>query len=262
MNITKNKSKLLALLMVLASLSFVVGFSSCKQASGGPSTYTVTFDSNGGSSVPSQSVSAGGVVTKPTDPTRTYYDFKGWYKDGTSYDFSSKVNSDFTLVATWAKNLFTITFDTKGGSEVTSQKVKKGQTLDKEKLETPVYDGYNFAGWYTDSDCTTPFYLNTTITKDYTLYAKWTTGPVVTFEVGYFDVEVKVSENNGVYTFTAEKSGSWYFDDKEPKSDTTYTFDSTKAAPGAYVLTYEYYDSYTGKDYSFTVLIKVSKEQD
>jgi len=44
-------------------------------------TYTVTFDSQGGSTVGPQAVGDGGLVTKPTDPTKTGYTFGGWYKD-------------------------------------------------------------------------------------------------------------------------------------------------------------------------------------
>lgn len=66
--------------------------------------YTVTFDSNGGTSVSEQVVEKGGVVTRPTDPTRDGYTFDGWYVDVNSsveYDFSQEVTSDMTLTAKW-----------------------------------------------------------------------------------------------------------------------------------------------------------------
>ena len=63
--------------------------------------YTVTFDSNGGSAVTAQSIEAGQKATKPADPTKDGYDFKGWTLSGSAYDFNTAVNGNITLVATW-----------------------------------------------------------------------------------------------------------------------------------------------------------------
>lgn len=64
--------------------------------------YKVTFDSNGGSEVEEQYIAVGETVTKPTNPVRKGYTFKGWYYNNTKYDFSKKVSQDITLVAKWA----------------------------------------------------------------------------------------------------------------------------------------------------------------
>ncbi|MDR1158542.1 MAG: InlB B-repeat-containing protein, partial [Oscillospiraceae bacterium] len=69
-------------------------------------TYTVTFNSQGGSAVATQSVARGGVVTKPADPTREDHTFAGWHTDaaGTfAYNFSSAVTVSFTLYAKWTE---------------------------------------------------------------------------------------------------------------------------------------------------------------
>lgn len=63
--------------------------------------YKVTFDSKGGSEVEEQYIAVGETVTKPTNPVRKGYIFKGWYYNGTKYDFSKKVSQDITLVAKW-----------------------------------------------------------------------------------------------------------------------------------------------------------------
>ena len=66
--------------------------------------YTVTFDSNGGSSVAKQTVASGKTVSEPADPTREGYVFDGWYTDEEltqAYDFSDKVTKSFTLYAKW-----------------------------------------------------------------------------------------------------------------------------------------------------------------
>jgi uncharacterized repeat protein (TIGR02543 family) len=69
-----------------------------------PTTYTVTFNSNGGSMVSSASVASGGKVTKPADPTRDGYTLAGWYTDAaclTPYDFTKNVTGSFILYAKW-----------------------------------------------------------------------------------------------------------------------------------------------------------------
>lgn len=71
----------------------------------GTSTWTVTYDSNGGSTVDSEDVEDDSLATEPADPTRTNYKFKGWYSDAeltTPWDFTSDtVTEDLTLYAKW-----------------------------------------------------------------------------------------------------------------------------------------------------------------
>jgi uncharacterized repeat protein (TIGR02543 family) len=69
-----------------------------------PTTYTVTFNSQGGSAVSAQTVTPGGIATEPT-PTRSGYTFGGWYTastDGSKYNFSSAVTGNITLYARWS----------------------------------------------------------------------------------------------------------------------------------------------------------------
>ena len=70
------------------------------------SRYTVSFESNGGSKVASQSVTRNTVMKEPTAPTKENFDFDGWYSDKelkTKYDFSAKVTKSFTLYAKWTE---------------------------------------------------------------------------------------------------------------------------------------------------------------
>ena len=64
-------------------------------------TYTVTFDSAGGSAVPSQTVQSGQMAIEPAAPTRPGYNFTGWYLDGKLYDFNTPVTGDLYLSAGW-----------------------------------------------------------------------------------------------------------------------------------------------------------------
>ena len=62
---------------------------------------TVTFDSNGGSTVPAQKVKYGETVTKPADPTKENATFEGWYLGNNKYNFEDKVTESITLKAKW-----------------------------------------------------------------------------------------------------------------------------------------------------------------
>ncbi|MBR3235987.1 MAG: InlB B-repeat-containing protein [Atopobiaceae bacterium] len=67
-------------------------------------TYTVTFDSRGGSEVASQQVREGEPAVRPADPTLDGYAFEGWFVDEAltqAYDFSTPVTASLTLHAAW-----------------------------------------------------------------------------------------------------------------------------------------------------------------
>ena len=64
--------------------------------------YTVTFDSAGGSSVESQTVYHGSSAMEPSDPSKSGYNFEGWYLGSEPYDFRTPVTADITLTAQWS----------------------------------------------------------------------------------------------------------------------------------------------------------------
>ena len=71
------------------------------------STFTVKFNSNGGSKVSSQNLKKNAVVEEPKEPTKEGYTFAGWYTDADlteKYDFATKVTKSFTLYAAWNEN--------------------------------------------------------------------------------------------------------------------------------------------------------------
>ena len=75
---------------------------------GAVESWTVAFNSNGGSACDTKFVAAAdGKLVKPADPTRDGYTFGGWYTDEActqAYDFSTPVTADLTLYAKWTKN--------------------------------------------------------------------------------------------------------------------------------------------------------------
>ena len=137
--------------------------------------YTVSFYSNGGSNVTSQSVTSGQKATKPADPTKTGYNFTGWYSDQAltkAYSFNAAVTSNMTLYAGWERITYTVSFNSNGGSAVANQTVTWGARATKPA--DPTKDGYTFTGWYSDSALTQAYnFSNTLVKSNVTLYAGW-----------------------------------------------------------------------------------------
>ena len=66
--------------------------------------YTITFDTDGGSSIDSIVVANNDTLEEPASPTKEGYTFLYWELDGEEYDFTTKVTSDITLTAVWKEN--------------------------------------------------------------------------------------------------------------------------------------------------------------
>ncbi len=187
-------------------------------------THTVSFISNGGSAVTSQTVGYGSQASKPAEPTKDDLVFGGWYSDGTlttAYDFSSQVTADLTLYAKWLRS-YTVSFDSDEGSAVTDQKVNEG---DKATAPgAPTKEGYVFGGWYRDSSLTVAYDFEAeTVTADLILYAKWTVAPKIYYTVSFNSnggtivdnltvVEGSVATAPGVPTLIGHTFEGWYTD--------------------------------------------------
>ena len=126
--------------------------------------YTVTFDSG----VPSQ-IRANCPATAPDAPTREGYTFDGWFKDGTSYDFTENVTENISLTANWTAKSYTVRFDTNGGSTVQAQNVAYGGKAQEPAV--PTKPGYTFAGWHLNGEA---YNFTSPVTEDMTLTAQWT----------------------------------------------------------------------------------------
>jgi len=100
--------------------------------------YTVTFNSNGGTSVESQTVSEGKQVDEPTVPTREGYTFEGWYlglESDQKYDFKAEVTSNITLEAKWSKNVVDTEQEEDNNKETEDDDDKKTEDDDDKKTE-------------------------------------------------------------------------------------------------------------------------------
>lgn len=119
-------------------------------------TYTVTFNvGDHGTAPTAQTVENGGKATKPENPTAKGWRFDGWYTDEkctAGYDFDKAVTANTTLYAKWTQ-LFTLTFETNGGTKIDSVEAPDGSLVYLGSYK-PTKSGYYFVGWYTDKNLT------------------------------------------------------------------------------------------------------------
>ena len=142
-----------------------------------PIMWTVTFNTYGGSSVDAVKIMDGEVFYDfPYGLTKTGYTFDGWYTDEncTSGNEAQAQNvySDITLYAKWNINYYTVEFISNGGTYVNSQSVAYDSTVTKP--DDPTLNHQVFGGWYTDAALKTAYNFSSKVTKNMTLYAKWT----------------------------------------------------------------------------------------
>ena len=157
-----------------------------------PESFTVVFNSQGGSPVGSQIVIGGKKLAKPNpNPTRTGYTFGGWYKEESCTNpwgfFEDKVTENITLYAKWTRNLHTVRYVWSDGGSITTYYEQTVTDNSKATAPNPAPQrpGYTFMGWYTDQTYTRKWDFNAdTVKRNTTLYAYWT--PVfctVTFDL-------------------------------------------------------------------------------
>lgn len=160
-------------------------------------TFTITFDFQDGN----KETISGSVYDDGTSDTLTNFpvaekeraEFEGWFtaKKGGVKVRSYSGDNDITLYAHFTESSsegetpevltdYTITFDSQGGSEVSSITDKEGTSV--KDFETPTREGYKFLGWYTASDSGNLVY-SVILKKDVTLYAHWAVEAEKTYTV-------------------------------------------------------------------------------
>ena len=143
--------------------------------------YTITFDTAGGSEVPSITQDYGTAITPPAAPTRTGYTFAGWDRESPT----TMPAGDMTITARWQVNQYTITFKPENGGEDIVITQDYGTAITPPAA--PTRTGYTFAGWDRESPTTMP-------AGDMTITARWQVNQyTITFkpENGGQDIVIK-----------------------------------------------------------------------
>ncbi len=167
-----------------------------------PKSYTVKFDTNGGTTIADKTLTWDDMVLEGvSDPTKPGYDFAGWTFDGgnvlTRTTYANLAADDtvtsITLTAQWTLHLYTVTLDANGGTFDASGSTVAQDTMQVtyggnfDQMPIPRYKGYLFRGWYDekwggrqygDEDGRGTYTYDKT--EDCTLYALWEEAPLCT----------------------------------------------------------------------------------
>lgn len=154
-----------------------------------------------------------GETVKIKAGERSGYKFSGWTTDDSvQFADSKSAETTFTMpskavtvTANWTKSSggngggggnvrYTVSFETNGGNDIASKTVTKNSVI--KEPESPIKDGFDFEGWYTDKGLKTKYDFTEKVTKNFTLYAKWT------------------EKDNGEWKnpFTDVKENDWFYD--------------------------------------------------
>lgn len=123
-------------------------------------TYTVTFDTAGGTEIAPITQGYGTAITAPAAPTREGYTFIGWDTEIPT----TMPAENMTVTAQWKINKYTITFDTAGGTEIAPIMQDYGTQI--ASPAAPTREGYNFVGWDKSIPATMP-------AENITITAQW-----------------------------------------------------------------------------------------
>jgi len=154
-----------------------------------PTTYTVSYNANGGTGAPASQKKTKDVplTLSSTRPTRSGYTFLGWsttngvvqavsYNPGGTY----VNNASVTLYAVWQEDppieTYTVSYDANGGTGAPASQIKIQDVALTLSSVIPYRNGYTFLGWNTSSTATAPTYYPSgiyTANASAKLYAVW-----------------------------------------------------------------------------------------
>ncbi|CAM3718696.1 InlB B-repeat-containing protein [Erysipelothrix urinaevulpis] len=177
--------------------------------------FTVFFDSQGGTGILDiENVEYDAKILEPDEPFKDGFGFGGWFKDlqyNQEWKFDEDtVSSDTTLYAKWNEKIYTVEFDSNGGSKVNdATDIHHGTPVPKPK--NPTRDGYSFQGWYRDESLNDAWDFKQPVTNDMTLYAKW--------EIKTYTVKFNSGQGSAVTDLKNIEHGSKILEPEEPFRD-------------------------------------------
>lgn len=185
-------------LTVLVAALLLLTFVGCA-----PKTFTVTFDTDGGSTVAAQTVKEGEKATRPANPTKTDFEFDNWYTaktGGEVFDFDKEVTGDVTVYARWtAVSAKTVTFKVNYvAADGLDDSHDKSETVILQvgaALPSVSYDYIESRGYFTDQAMTTAF-----------------SGDKVTEDMPelWIKLDRKLTITEGQYVFTLREDNTTY----------------------------------------------------
>ena len=162
-------------------------------------SYTISFDSAGGSEIASITQEYDTAVSAPANPSRNGYGFNGWLtEEGEAFVFDKIPAYDVALTADWELIEYTITYNLNGGVNASANPAY--YTIEDETVTfaAPTRRGYTFEGWFADSEYAVE--ITSVPAGSYGVIeveAKWA---IIVYDITYYNVDGLENPNPGTYT--------------------------------------------------------------
>ena len=162
-------------------------------------SYTISFDSAGGSAVTSITQEYNTAVSAPAAPSRNGYGFNGWLtEEGEAFVFDKIPAYDVALTADWEPIRYTITYNLNGGVNASANPAYYTIENKTVTFAAPTRRGYAFIGWFTDGDYTEEITeIPTGSYGEVEIHAKW---EIIIYEITYVGVDGLDNPNPSEYT--------------------------------------------------------------
>ncbi len=187
---------------------------------------TLRLDAKGGQVAKDyKQILVGEAIGSLLTPTREGYDFSGWYNDEeytSEVDENEVINSDKTIYAKWTARHYTLTFDSRGGTDVPSMDIVYDQPIGA-LPENPTKQDHTFVEWFVNNDeKITPNYI---AKGDMKAYAKWS-----------YQADITFNANGGTFSDQGQQRVATYTikDGIGQKIARTSNIDNSGIANGAY----------------------------
>ena len=164
-------------------------------------TYTVTFDSDGGSAVTGQTIEKGKTATKPENPEKAGHTFVGWYNGDTEFDFDTPITGNITLTAKWKIITYNITYEGLEGATHSNPSTYNVETATITFTTPSNREGHVFKGW-------TPASIAKGSTGDKTVTAQWIKVHTVTWKGATYNGTQNVVNGDAVGTLPEDEACS------------------------------------------------------
>lgn len=189
-------------IFITAIILIVFALVSCAPKSGGDTgskKFTVTLDMAGGSGVTAENFIKDGKFVKPlVDPVKKGHTFAGWYFDKNFVEVANygfEIDKNITVFARWVEGPFYATFFSGSQEKEVVKTIQEGKVSPIEAKR----DGYEFLGWYTDSQFKEKADFDEIYLKDTVFYAKW---KVIEYKIAYDTSDLASTGVNAKFVYT------------------------------------------------------------
>jgi uncharacterized repeat protein (TIGR02543 family) len=227
-------------------------------------TYSISYDSQGGTTVSNlTSIVFGSPIQAPTAPTRTGYEFYGWFERNSDvmFEFTTMPGKNVTLYAAWTPIRYNITYHFNNDTGIDVHTIGFNEPITKP--EDPVKVGFDFSHWTKDYSTNVPYTRATMENQSFDLYAVYIPKQqVITVITNDFNIETALITaqpfdlNLSISLPAGYRFLGWF---TQPFGQGQHITEETPIENGEQVYVYPFFDKIDDQPVSFTNLFGMTR---